>query len=75
MAKNSMTAKDAKTRAIFRPVAIALLDDEEGICQAGYDEMYDLLDDDVKQCVDATDGRFYLKEESAEWLRKGVHKV
>ena len=67
-----MTAKEeAKIKTIFRPVAIALLDDEEGICQAGYDEMYDLLDDDIKQCVDATDGRFYLKEEDVIWLRKG----
>ena len=46
----------------IRQLAIALLDDEEGISEQAYELLYDFLDDDMKRQVDATDGRFYLPE-------------
>jgi len=62
------------TKKAFRKVAIALLDDEEGICEPGYEAMYDLLDNDIKRLVNATNGRFYLKEGAAEALNKHNRK-
>lgn len=48
----------------IRLMAIALLTQEDGISQEAYDLLYDLLegDDDITQCVEATDGRFYLPD-------------
>ena len=57
-----------------RELAIALLDDDHGICEEGYNKLHALLvetgNGDVAELVDATDGRFYLKEESAFFLKR-----
>ena len=55
-------------KAKFRSIALALLNDDEGICQAGYDAMYGLLDQDIRDMVDATDGRFYISQEAFDDL-------
>lgn len=49
----------------IRQLAIALLTSEQGINEASYNLLYDLLsvgDDDITHHVEATDGGFYLPE-------------
>ena len=57
----------------FRTLALALLHDEEGISEAGYDAMCDLLEEtgnrDIKKYVDACNGRFFIDDEAAKTLR------
>ena len=63
------------TREFVREMAIKLLDDEEGINESGYDSLRQLLKcyhcEDIINCVDATDGRFYLKTGARQELTKG----
>lgn len=68
MANKQDRKKSIKAR--FRPIALALLNDDEGICQAGYDAIYGFLDQDIRDVVDATDGRFYISEEAFRKLSK-----
>ena len=60
----------------FRALAIAILDDEEGTNEEAYNIMRDMLqetgNDDIANLVDATDGRFYLKEDAAKELRETI---
>lgn len=56
------------TPDIFRKLAISLLGDDDGVSEDSYNLMYDFLDDDIKNLVDATDGRFYIKEDAIEVL-------
>ena len=61
------------TKKQILQLAIALLDDDEGICEAGYIELSNLLADyglPLALYVDATDGRFYLKDNAVRELRK-----
>jgi len=51
----------------LRAALIAVLDDEDGICEAGFNEHRKLADavapglcDDIFDAVEATDGRYYL---------------
>jgi len=57
-----------------RSLAIELLDNENGINEAAYDILRDMLveteNEDVVNAVEATDGAFYIYEEDAEDLRK-----
>ncbi len=50
----------------LKKLALALLDDDEGICLNGFNALHDLLQkeglQEITDRVDATDGRFYLKE-------------
>ena len=49
---------------IVRALAIALLDDEHGICENAYSilarMLVDTRNEDLLALVEATDGRFYL---------------
>lgn len=49
---------------MIRELAIALLTQEDGISEEAYTLMYEMLkgDNDITDCVEATDGRFYLPE-------------
>lgn len=57
-----------ENKTTVRETAIALLDDEHGICESGYDCLVILLMDedennqDILDAVEATDGRFYISE-------------
>lgn len=57
----------------LRKLAILLLDDENGINEAAYNELVPLLiesgDQDVLDAVNAQDGRFFIGETDAERLR------
>ena len=57
-----------------RELAIALLDDDFGISQRAYEQLCVKLsgtpNEDILKYVDATDGRFYLKENDAMFLQK-----
>ena len=52
------------TKTSFRKCAISLLNDDNGVSEESFDLMYDFLDDDIKLAVDATDGRYYIKEDA-----------
>ncbi len=60
----------------LRKLAIALLDTEDGISEEAWTTLSEMLAEgdenawDIIKLVDATDGRFYLKHEAAEELRK-----
>ncbi len=50
----------------LRKLAIALLDDDQGISEAAYDQLRPLLEEDgaidIIEAVKATDGRYYLPD-------------
>jgi len=56
-----------------RGLAIELLDNENGINEAAYNILRDMLietgNEDVANAVEATDGAFYIYEEDAADLR------
>jgi hypothetical protein len=58
----------------IRDLALALLDDEDGINSTGFDILSDLLkdtgNDDILNSVNAIDGRYFVGEDDAEILRK-----
>ena len=60
----------------IRDLAIALLDDQDGINEAAYIQLSALLaetgNQDITQSVDATSGRYYLGEAVADELRNVV---
>jgi len=57
-----------------RNLAIALLDDDKGISEEAYEQLCAKLagtpNIDILMYVDATDGRFYLKENDAKFLQE-----
>jgi len=66
-----MTEVDEKC---IRDLAIALLDDDNGINESAFELLGPLLfktgNQDIVKCVDACEGRFYLKENTVEQLKK-----
>ena len=57
-------------KAIFRPVALALLNDNYGVCKRGFDAMFDLLDNDIIDAVKEIDGRYFISEMAFTELSK-----
>lgn len=61
------------TRALIRRLAIAALDDDRGLNELAYAFLRQLLEDydsnDIIDRVEATDGHFYISEDSAMDLR------
>jgi len=71
MAKTKKTKEQLYIRAEqFREIALAVLNDDDGICSAGYDAMYSLLDEDIRNAVEATSGRFYISQAMFDVLSK-----
>ena len=64
------------TKQTLRNTIINLLDDEHGIPASAYEGLNELCCEynwnDILDCVDGTDSRYYIGEESAEELRKVV---
>lgn len=64
------------TKQTLRNTIIDLLDDENGVNEAGYNGIDEICLEnnwqDILTQVDGTDGRFYLGEDEAEELRKVV---
>jgi len=58
------------TRKEMRMLALALLDDDEGINDDAYGALVNFLDDDICCAVEATDGRFYICHDDAKELKK-----
>jgi hypothetical protein len=57
----------------LRTLAITLLDDQNGISEAAYNELkqhlFCTVNSDILDAVTATEGRYYLHEDVAESLR------
>lgn len=56
----------------LRNLAILLLDDENGICDAAYNVLFPHLDSDIVDAVRCQDNRYFLNEDDAERLKQVV---
>jgi hypothetical protein len=62
-------------KAQLETLAVNLLDDDEGICEAGWTELEVLLEQVnsiIPNAVEATNGRFYLGTEKVKGLREKI---
>jgi hypothetical protein len=57
----------------IRNLAISLLDDEHGISENGYNKLREVLVEtenlDIVRATDAANGRYFISEDSAEYLK------
>lgn len=67
----------AAIRNLLRRLAIELMDNDEDISETSYTYLRELLEAfdsrDIIDSVDATDGRFYIKEDASNILRDAPH--